>query len=107
MERISCVIELEKDTYVFIPEPKMNYLLMFYLKEDNKNIELAKKVWMNELNYGDFIGKTDFSSNVRNMVWKFDSFDIKDKNKYITKSFTSHSYTQIVAQMKFVMKEIM
>ena len=63
---------------------------------------------MNELNYGNFNGKKDFINLARDdrMHWNWDSFNIKDKDKYITKIFSSYSYIQIVAQTKFILKEI-
>lgn len=101
-------LEIEKNTCVFIPNPNLDHFLMFYLKEDSKNVELAKEVWMNELNYGNFNGKKDFINLARDdrMYWNWDSFNIKDKDKYITKIFRSYSYIQIVAQTKFILKEI-
>ena len=54
------VLGIKKDTCVFIAKTNLSNILIFYLKEDSKNIELAKEVWINELNYGDFKGKTEF-----------------------------------------------
>ena len=46
-------LEIEKDNCVFIIKNLWSScIIMFYLKEDSKNIELAKDVWINELNYG-------------------------------------------------------
>lgn len=100
---------IEKDTCVFIVESYVSNILIFYLKEDSKNIELAKDVWINELNYGDFKGKTEFIRDFndrKSYIWNWNSFEIKDKEKYIKKCFTSHSYTQIIAQTKFIMNEV-
>jgi len=100
---------IEKDTCVFIAETYLSNILIFYLKEDSKNIELAKEVWINELNYGDFKGKTEYIRDFndrKSYIWNWNSFDIKGRDKYITKCFTSYSYTQIIAQTKFVMKEV-
>lgn len=103
-------LEIEKDTCVFITK-RHNAILMFYLKEDSKNIELAKEVWKNELNCGNFAGDwgIDYDNEDNHKYgnfWKWNSFDIKNKEKYIPKSFTYSSYTQIVTQTKFVMNEV-
>ena len=83
-------LEIEKDTCVFIVTTSiLDSICMFYLKENSKNIEIAKEVWINELNYGNL-----------------DSFDIKDKDKYITKCLTLVSNIQMIIQTKFVVKEI-
>jgi hypothetical protein len=115
------VLGIEKDTCVFIADfnlygnlygiivGNLYGIIIFYLKEDSKNIELAKEVWINELNYGNFKGKNEYirdDDDNRKCVWKWDSFEIKNKEKYIAKCLTSHSYTQIIAQTKFVMKEV-
>jgi len=107
------VLGIEKDTCVFIADSNLYGnlygIIIFYLEEDSKNIELAKEVWINELNYGNFKGKDEYirdDDDNRKCVWKWDSFEIKNKEKYITKCFTSNSYTQIIAQTKFVMKEV-
>jgi hypothetical protein len=103
------ILGIEKDTCVFISDSNMYGIIIFYLKEDSKNIELAKEVWINELNYGDFKGKNEYIRGDDNRVkvfWKWDSFEIKDKEKYISKCFTCNSYTQIVTQTKFVMEEV-
>jgi hypothetical protein len=107
------VLGIEKDTCVFIPEINLSEIHIFYLKEDSKNIELAKEVWINELNYGDFKGKYTYIhkwdketyTDKETFIWDWNSFEIKDKDKYISKCFFWNCYTQIIAQTKFVMNE--
>jgi hypothetical protein len=100
-------LEIEKDTCVFITDDYCGCIIMFYLKEDSKNIELAKDVWINKLNYGNFAGDSVYTNKIQTKgLWKWDSFDIKDKEKYITKYFTFNSYTEITVQTKFVMNEV-
>jgi hypothetical protein len=107
------VFGIEKDTCVFISEINLSVIHIFYLKEDCKNIDLAKEVWTNELNYGDFKGKHTYIykwdeetyTDKETFIWDWNSFEIKDKDKYILKCFNCDSYTQIIAQTKFVMKE--
>ena len=103
-------LEIKKDNYVFmIKNLWSSCIIMFYLKEDSKNIELAKDVWINELNYGNFKCKNKYirgDDNREKVVWEWDSFEIKNKEKYIKKCFTFNSYTQIIAQTKFVIEEV-
>ena len=103
-------LEIEKDNCVFIIKNLWSScIIMFYLKEDSKNIELAKDVWINELNYGNFKCKNKYirgDDNREKEVWEWDNFEIKNKEKYITKCFTFNSYTQIIARTKFVMEEV-
>jgi hypothetical protein len=80
------IFGIEKDTCVFIYHD-YDDLIIFYLKNNNYNLELAKEVWINEFNY----------ENYKETCYNFDIIE-KNKEKYILKKFKINQETEIVVQ---------
>jgi hypothetical protein len=80
------IFEIEKDIYIFIYHD-YHKLIIFYLKNDSKNLELAKNVWINDLYYGNYL-ETDYT------------FDILEKNKekFVVKKLQMYEETEIIVQ---------
>ena len=80
------LLGIKKDTYIFIYHD-YDKLIIFYLKDDSNNLELAKKVWINDLDYG----------NNKERDYKFDIIE-KNKEKYVVKKFEMYDETEIIVQ---------
>lgn len=85
---------IEKDTCVITTNEYFNYLVIFYLKDDNKNIQLATELWLDNINCGNFEKKSTF-----------DDIIINNKEKYIAKEVEFESEIEIVVQEKLTITE--
>jgi len=83
---------IEKDTCVFINYSDYDHkLIIFYLVKDNNNIELAKKIWLDNLNCGNY-SREKFN---RCYLYRTDKIIINDKEQYIIKEVKLESKIEI------------
>ena len=82
---------IEKDTCVFINLNDKKKLILFYIKNNNKNIELAKKIWMDNLKCGNYNREKYF----RRYFLTSDKIIINDKEEYIFKELELKSKIEI------------
>lgn len=103
---------IEKETCVFINiydyrHPTIDYqIIIFYLKDNNKNIELAKKIWLDNLNCGNY-SREKYDTIYFNNIEKYEksksidyhseiiSESINDKEQYIFKELELKSKIEI------------
>jgi hypothetical protein len=82
---------IEKDTCVFVNVNNKNKLILFYVKYNNKNIELAKKIWLDNLNFGNY-SREKYRSRY---FLTSDKIIINDKEEYIFKELEIKSKIEI------------
>lgn len=85
---------IEKDTCVVMTNEYFNYIIIFYLKDDNKNVELATELWLDNINCGNFEKKSTYNNII-----------INNKEKYIAKEIELKSEIEIVVQEKLTIIE--
>jgi hypothetical protein len=89
---------IEKDTCVFVNLNNKNKLILFYIKDNNKNIELAKKIWLDNLNFGNYSRE----KYRRRYFLSHDKIIINDKEQYIFKELKLKSEIEIIVQEKLI-----
>jgi hypothetical protein len=94
---------IEKDTCVFINVSDKNKLILFYVEDNNKNIELAKRIWLDNLNCGNYNREKFYGR----YFLQSDKIIINDKEKYVFKELGLKSYLEIeiVVQEKITITE--